>query len=120
LKLSGTQRKLLQCMWAVTFCCVAIGSLLPSSSPVISALGRIGVNDKLIHFSAYLVLGLLPVVSFASKPKGVLTGLSMILVGALLEWGQSFVPGRQVEFGDMVANNLGVLCGLLAGLPLRG
>ena len=48
-----------------------------------------------------------------------MAGLSMFLLGILLEAGQHFSPGRTVELGDVIANGVGVICGALLGLPLR-
>jgi VanZ family protein len=49
-----------------------------------------------------------------------MAGLSMFLLGVLMEAGQHFAPGRAVELGDVFANGAGVSCGALVGLPLRG
>ena len=40
------------------------------------------------------------------------TILCMIPLGGLVEWGQSFVPGRTASMGDAVANALGVFLGI--------
>jgi VanZ family protein len=98
---------------------VVIGSLLPTSSTILRLMSRAPLGDKGLHFSAYLVLALLPVVGFERRRLGVVTGALMVLLGLALEGGQSFSPGRQVEFNDVVANGVGVLCGILLGLPLR-
>jgi len=112
-------RRILRGVWALTLLAVVIGSLLPSSSPIMHLMGRMAFGDKALHFSAYLVLALLPVVSFERARLGVLTGALMILLGLALEGGQWFTPGRQVEFNDLMANGVGVMCGILLGLPLR-
>ena len=99
--------------------CVAIGYLLPASSSTIVALGRLQISDKVLHFCAYLALSFLPVVGFRERRRGIVAGLSMFIVGALMEALQQFSPGRAVEFGDVVANGLGVGCGVLCALPIR-
>jgi VanZ family protein len=43
----------------------------------------------------------------------------MFVLGLLLEGGQQWMPGRAVEFGDVLANGAGVSCGALLGLPIR-
>ena len=48
-----------------------------------------------------------------------MAGLSMFLLGVLMEAGQHFSPGRSVELGDVIANGIGVSCGVLLGLPFR-
>ena len=112
-------RALILVIWAVLICCVVIGSLAPGSSSLMVAIGRLHVWDKLQHFGAYLVLSFLPVIGFRDRRRGLMAGLSMFLLGVLMEAGQHFSPGRAVELGDVVANGVGVSCGALLGLPIR-
>lgn len=106
-------------LWAVLIGCVIIGSLLPAASPVMVAVGRMHVSDKVLHFCAYLALSLLPVIGFRDRRRGLVAGLSMFALSILLEAGQHFAPGRAVELGDVIANGAGVSCGTLLGLPIR-
>ena len=106
-------------VWAVLICCVVIGSLLPAASPVIVDISRLQISDKVLHFCAYLALSFLPVIGFRDRRKGLMAGLSMFLLGVLMEAGQHFSPGRAVELGDVVANGVGVSCGTLLALPIR-
>ena len=112
-------RALILVLWAVLICCVVAGSLAPASSSLMVAIGRLHVWDKLQHFGAYLVLSFLPVIGFRDRRRGLMAGLSMFLLGVLMEAGQHFSPGRAVELGDVVANGVGVSCGTLLGLPMR-
>jgi len=112
-------RTLLLVLWAVLIACVIVGSLLPAASPVMVAMGRLHIWDKLQHFSSYLALSFLPVIGFRDRRRGIIAGLSMFVLGTLLEAGQHFSPGRAVEFGDVIANGAGVSCGALLGLPIR-
>jgi VanZ family protein len=112
-------RALILVLWAVLICCVVIGSLAPGSSSLMVAIGRLHVWDKLQHFGAYLVLSLLPVIGLRDRRRGLMAGLSMFLLGVLMEAGQHFSPGRSVELGDVIANGVGVSCGTLLGLPIR-
>ena len=114
-----TRRALILVLWAALMCCVVIGSLLPAASPVIVDIGRLHINDKVMHFCAYLALSLLPVIGFQDRRHGLKAGLSMFLLGVLMEAGQHFSPGRAVELGDVIANGAGVTCGALLGLPIR-
>ena len=106
-------------LWAALMCCVVIGSLLPATSPVMVDIGRLHVNDKVMHFCAYLALSFLPVIGFRDRRPGIVAGLSMFVLGILMEAGQHFSPGRAVELGDVLANGAGVSCGALLGLPIR-
>jgi hypothetical protein len=114
-----TRRTLILSLWVVLICCVVVGSLLPAANPVMAAIGRLHIWDKLQHFGAYLALSFLPVIGFRDKRRGLMAGLSMFLLGVLMEAGQHFSPGRSVELGDVVANGAGVSCGALLGLPFR-
>ena len=114
-----TRRTLILSLWAVLVGCVVIGSLLPAASPVMVDIGRLQVNDKVMHFGAYLALSFLPVIGFRDRRRGIVAGLSMFILGILMEAGQHFSPGRAVELGDVLANGAGVSCGTLLGLPIR-
>ena len=92
-----TRRALILSLWGVLLCCVVVGSLLPAASPVMEAVGSFHINANVLHFGAYLALSLLPVIGFRDRGRGIVAGLSMFLVGILLEAGQSFSPGRAVE-----------------------
>jgi VanZ family protein len=100
-------------------CCVIIGSLLPGTSPVMVAVGRLHISDKVLHFCAYLALSLLPVIGFRDRRRGLVAGLSMFVLGILMEACQHFAPGCAVELGDVIANGACVSCGTLLGLPVR-
>jgi hypothetical protein len=114
-----TRHTFILALWAVLICCVVIGSLLPAASPVIVDIGRLRINDKVMHFCAYLVLSTLSVIGFRDRRRGLMAGLSMFLLGVLLEGGQHFSPGRAVELGDVMANGCGVSCGVLLASPIR-
>lgn len=116
---SDARRMALLVLWAVLICCVVTGSLLSATAPVMVDIGRLHVSDKVLHFCAYLALSLLPVIGFRARRRGIVAGLSMFVLGVLLEGGQHFAPGRAVEFGDVIANGAGVSCGTLLGLPIR-
>jgi VanZ family protein len=116
---AARRRALILVIWAVLMCCVVVGSLAPASSSLMVAVGRLHVWDKLQHFGAYLVLSFLPVIGYRDRRRGLMAGLSMFLLGVLMEAGQHFSPGRAVELGDVIANGVGVSCGILLGLPIR-
>jgi hypothetical protein len=107
-------------LWAALIVVVVVGSLLSGASPVILEIESLPVSDKALHFAAYLALSLLPVLGLRGRRRAIRAALSMFLLGVALEAGQHFSPRRTVEFGDIAANGLGVLSGVLLGLPLRG
>ena len=73
-------------------------------------------TDKLVHGGLYLILGLSLAWGKASTGSGVPVVVLLLMgvgYGALDEWHQSFVPGRDVSVGDWVADSIGVMLGLL-------
>lgn len=77
-----------------------------------SPSGEIKLNDKIGHLLAYSVLtinaGLL-----VAKNKWLFVAILAFALSALLEYLQGFVPGRSVDWKDLVANASGVVIGLL-------
>lgn len=69
--------------------------------------------DKVAHFGAYALLGLLlaRAVRATELPLAAAVALGW-LYGASDEWHQSFVPGRSVDAWDWAADALGVLAGV--------
>jgi VanZ family protein len=119
MKFSADMRKGLRWLWVVCLFMVMTGSLLPANSGVMASRNGLGINDKVMHFSAYIFLAMLPVISFETRLSGIRTALLMILLGVALEGGQHFSPGRTTDIWDAVSNTVGTLCGILLGLVLR-
>ncbi|MEQ9149666.1 MAG: VanZ family protein, partial [Cytophagales bacterium] len=75
--------------------------------------------DKLVHFFAFAILSLLMIVGFNKQYSdgcyhfniNYLTIFSLISYGALLEFIQQYIPDRNFEIWDAVANGLGVIFG---------
>ena len=72
--------------------------------------------DKLVHLGLYLILGLL--LAWGKTRTGFAGPAILLLImgagyGALDEWHQSFVPGRDASVGDWVADSAGVMLGLV-------
>lgn len=86
---------------------VIVVSLLPGSGT------SYGQADKIGHFLAYAGMAILALLSFERRIPRQGSLLGAIALGALLEWGQSFIPGRDMSVVDGLANALGVLAGAL-------
>jgi VanZ family protein len=71
------------------------------------------VNDKVVHLGLYTILG----ATLAWGEHWVARRLPLLLLflggtyGALDEWHQSFVPGRDPSYGDVLADTAGVILG---------
>ena len=86
---------------------VILVSLLPSSGFSFWHIDKIG------HFFAYCGMAILALLSFGVGSTRLVALLAAVGLGALLEWGQSFVPGRDMSLADGIVTALGVLAGAL-------
>jgi VanZ family protein len=72
-------------------------------------------SDKVIHFCTYATLAFLSYISFrksgVSKYLLLLSFFFVTLYGIINEVYQSYVPGRDASFGDIIANSFGALFG---------
>ena len=80
-----------------------------------SALLPAGV-DKVVHGGLYSILGLS--LAWGRARTGFAGSTVLLLIigagyGALDEWHQSFVPGRDANLGDWMADVVGVMLGLM-------
>jgi VanZ family protein len=93
--------------------------LIESSQPPLPLLGELEGLDKLAHFLAFNVLGLLVfALSFKLNPKLSIPFFSMpflivTLSGVIEESYQMFVPGRAASILDFLADVLGAMCAIL-------
>lgn len=86
-------------------------SLEPNSGSAIAG------SDKLAHGLAYMSVALVGLNNFRALRYKVLFVMFALGLGALMEFGQSFVPGRDMSAADMVANAIGVSIGILLYIP---
>gem|GEM_PF-6425399 len=90
----------------------AIGTLLPQTAPPGNGV------DLGLHLLFY---GMLTVVAFRAVGRIWLAAPLVFLYSAVLEALQNLVPGRSGSADDVIANAIGVACGLLvAVLWMRG
>ena len=99
--------------------CVLI--YIQSSYPSPQRLPSFEFSDKLMHFGAYAVMGVLFYRAYQTLPVKsnihLIVWLSMIsasLYGISDEIHQSFVPYRDGSIGDVIADVLGAVCGVYA------
>jgi VanZ family protein len=81
------------------------------------ALDYLHINDKLLHFAAYMVLALLPAIH---EPRRLVVAAAVgaAALGAALEFGQLVSGWREFEIGDMAADAMGVCIGIMVGIPM--
>ena len=83
-----------------------------------AAIGR--ANDKLLHFLSFFLLALLGFRAFCHSSlelfnrygEGKMISFSLFY-GALIEWVQHSVPGRDMSFSDWLADALGTYLAFL-------
>jgi len=77
--------------------------------------------DKLNHLLAFTALAFSASLSYpASRRTHVLLLCALLAFGGLIEILQLFVPGRSSEWGDLFADSIGIVCGVVvASLVLR-
>ncbi len=105
------------------FSLVAIGWIVlifvESSQPPLKIFGEINGLDKVAHFAAYSILGIMilavltQISTYKKIPVLLLTVILVLLAGVFDEFHQSFVPQRQVDGWDLLADFCG---GLIATL----
>jgi VanZ family protein len=92
-----------------------------SDQPEPELLGiKFNIYDKLLHISAFFIYGLslffFYIVNFRNQSKNKII-LLVVLTGSLYgifdEFHQSFVPGRQTEFLDWLADFIGICFSIL-------
>jgi len=84
-------------------------------------LPKTGINDKIEHFTAYFLLGILLSLTLLFQNKflkikkyfSLFTGVIIGLYAALDEIHQLFVPGRDCDIFDWTADIIGASIGIL-------
>jgi VanZ family protein len=104
--------------WAVPVTVMA-GILAATSWPTPPHMP--GSSDKLVHFSAYALLG--GTVAWAAEARSMRDVLAWMLLvsalGAADEWHQQFIPGRRMDARDWLADTAGAVSGLSLVTALR-
>ena len=106
--------RILRLAWLIGVAAVIVGSLAPAQSGVMHLIDQGGINDKVEHFTAYAVLAAFPNLRSSRCRRIGAAMVFLFLMGAALELGQLFSPGRTCDWHDLLAN----VCGILAGVAL--
>ena len=77
------------------------------------ALPGIDSWDKLLHVSAYAVLGLAGGLGFQGACSRCVVAAGLLALGCILEVAQVTVPGRTPSIADALAGSGGVVLGLV-------
>jgi hypothetical protein len=71
--------------------------------------------DKWVHGGLFAVLGLLGALAWRGMQARPALLLGLVILGALTEWLQAYVPGRSMSAADWLADSAGALLGLGLG-----
>jgi len=92
---------------------------IQSSLPAYERLPEFRFSDKFLHFGAYALMGILFFRAFQTqRVKSDARRLILFSIAAAALYGisdeihQYFVPFRNADFLDVVANTLGAVCGV--------
>jgi len=110
-------KNILFCWLPLITYCVFI--FIQSSFPSTERLPSFNFSDKIMHFGAFAVMGVLFYRAYQTLPFDnilqwivPLSMLSASLYGISDEIHQSFVPYRHASIGDVIADILGAICGV--------
>lgn len=75
--------------------------------------GRFSVDylDKVVHFGLFMILSINACFKFYKTEKQIDALIWSIFLGLLTEVVQQFIPGRDMDIYDGIADALGVICG---------
>jgi len=104
--------------WWLALIATTTASLMPNMGPPTTPLLGLGM-DKIIHLATYFVLAAVPALFFRSGGPIIRSVLLVAAMSIGIEFAQDLVPGRLFSMGDVIANMLGVLPGLVIGLYSR-
>jgi len=118
------RHQVLTILWAIF---IAFATLTPGESMPEVDFWDFANADKLAHFGVFAILSFLMVKGFSKQAlflrlksnAMILTLLTTVLYGGLIEYAQSFIPGRSIEFNDMLANGLGSMLGVITYFFLK-
>ena len=104
-------------LWFGGLLAMIIASLIPQAglSEIDSGFGR----DKAARVVTFMLLSFYPVAFFPSIRMGLMVSTFVAPLGFLLEVFQKYVPGRNFSPGDMIANNIGAIIGIILALTIR-
>jgi VanZ family protein len=110
-------RNFLICWLPLIAYCVAI--YIQSSQPGPEYIPDVRFLDKFLHVGAYSLMGILFFRAYETLPlKSIKSLLILISIGSAALYGisdeihQYFVPSRQADIMDVIANTIGSICGV--------
>lgn len=105
-------------LWRAAGWLIVVAIIVFSLTPQQPHIGRLEMNDKLGHLTAYAIgMGWFAAL-YPSMTQRVGYAGFFIALGIALEFAQAFTPYRQFELFDMLADGIGVAAGFMLGQPV--
>ena len=95
-------------LFQLVFAMLILLSLFLSLTPATNSMPMMW-NDKIIHAISYFALMMTLDFSWQSGRQLAIKSIIVLLYSGLVEYGQSFVPGREMSLADLAANASGIL-----------
>jgi len=96
--------------WIIALSLIFIGSVLPHFAPTEKYH-----FDKLVHFTAYFTMSLLPTI-YLKRNRLLFSCLAfLIFISVIIEVIQTHIPGRMGSTYDAITNIAGIVIGFLIG-----
>lgn len=100
--------------WVIGWAILIEGLLLWPSPPDVPSAWSVPGVDKAVHMALFGMQAWLAVPPLKDTRRPVWIALvGTIVFGVLTEWQQQFVPGRAMELGDLAADSVGAMLGVL-------
>ena len=102
--------------WALLLITMIITSIVPGNGIFPPETKHL---DKIFHFIANFVATVLPLIFIANRQIAVCLAALMPVLGFGLEYLQRGIDGRTFSPEDLIANNVGVIVGVVIGCSYR-
>ena len=110
----NTNRSLL-IYWLLVLFLLFIGSFIPLTA----IIHNFFLLDTVLHMILYSVLSFIPIILFKSRKNAFLLSLTMTPIGYLFETLHILVTEESFNAINVLANNAGVLAGIVTGFIIR-
>lgn len=102
--------------WVLLLTTMVISSIVPGNDRL---LNTTTYWDKIFHFLTSWAAAMLPLIFISSRRLAVCLAALVPVLGFGLEYLQRGISGRTFSPEDLIANNLGVIAGVVLGCAFR-
>ena len=103
----------------LSFWLILIAILFASSFLTMTAVFHVLNIDIILHILVYSILAYTPMIAFRKRKTAILLSLAVAPLSFLFEFIHSIASGWGFEYLDALANNIGIIAGMTAGIFVR-